>query len=160
MSLETKGFQELIDHLDGLAKVGETHGKQALQEAGDIVRRIEVDVAKHTHKKYSQKVGFNELKKYPIRNGKLGGKYLSVGIKTTQTKSQKKKDEANVKAGKSRPTHWDKVKGLFFNNYGFYHNKTGAYIAGSNWIDEAFDKSRDEAYEKVREVLEKGMDLK
>ena len=63
----------------------------------------------------------------------------------------------------------------YFNHYGFYHNawrkdgtaknrKSGKfsprYIAGSRWMDEAFDKSKDKAYRIMEEELLKEFNKK
>lgn len=149
----------MIDSLDKLAKVGDTHGKKALSKAGDKVKEIEVEVVKETHHKWSQDVGWKELKKYPVKVGKLGGKFINIGIRANVTSTQRKKDEKAKQMGDARPTHWDRIKGLWYNNYGFHHVKTGRYIAGSDWISRAYDNSVEEAYRIIREEMEKGMEL-
>lgn len=159
MGVKVKGMQEIIDQLDRMEKVGETHGKKALQKAGDYVKDIEVAVAQKTHNKYSDDVGWKELKRYPVKIGKQGGKYVNIGIRASVSGKQKKKEMADAKAGVKRATHWDKIKGLWFNNYGFFHNRTGEYVAGTDWIGKAYEKSVEGAYKKVREELEKGMGL-
>lgn len=159
MSVEVKGMQELIDALDKMEKVGDKTVNKALREAGDYVKDVEVKVAKSKHKKYSDDVGWKELKRYPIKMGKKGGKFVNIGIRASVSGNQKKKEIADAKAGVHRATHWDRIKGLFFNNYGFFHNRTGEYIAGSNWIGEAYENSIEEAYSKIREEIEKGLDL-
>lgn len=159
MGIKVKGMQEIIDQLDKMEKVGDTHGKKALQEAGDYVKEIEVQVAKTTHNKYSENVGWQELKRYPVKIGKQGGKFVNIGIRASVSGKQKKKEKADMDAGVSRATHWDKIKGLWFNNYGFFHNRTGEYVAGTDWIGKAYDRSVEGAYQRVREELEKGMEL-
>ena len=124
----------------------------------------EVKVAKKVHgigngKGYSEDIGWKELKRYPVKVGKRGGKFVNIGIRANVTATQKKKELADASAGVKRATHWDKVKGLWFNNYGFYHNKTGKYVAGSNWIETAYQNSVEGAYEKVREIIEKDLGL-
>lgn len=159
MAVQVKGMQELVDTLDNMLKVGDTTAKKALKEAGDYVKDVEVQVAKTKHNKYSEEVGYNELKRYPVKVGKKGGKFVNIGIRASVSGNQKKKEIADAKAGIKRATHWDKVKGLWYNNYGFYHNKTGRYIAGSNWIDTAYENSVEGAYAKIRENIEKDLGL-
>lgn len=157
MSVKVKGMQEMIDTLDKMLKVGDTHGKRALQEAGDYVKDIEVQVAKREHHKYSERVGYEELKRYPVKIGKSGGKFVNIGIRASVSGKQKKKEMADQKSGVLRATHWDKVKGLWYNNYGFFHNRTGEYVAGTDWMGKAYEKSVSGAYQKIREEIEKGL---
>lgn len=156
-------MQSLTDQLDRMAKVGDTHGKKALQEAGDYVKDVEVKVVKRVHvdknPKYSEDIGWKELKRYPVKVGKLGGKFVNIGIRANISGKQKQKENADAKAGVYRPTHWDKIKGLWFNNYGFFHNKTGNYIAGTNWIETAYDESVDGAYKIIKKNIEEGLGL-
>lgn len=159
MSVKVTGMQEIIDQLDKMAKVGDKHGAAALKKAGDHVKDIEQQVARRVHDRWSEDLGWKELKRYPVKIGKRGGKFINIGIRASVSPSQKKKEMQDAKSGVKRATHWERVKGLWYNNYGFFHNKTGTYIAGSNWIDEAYEKSVDGAYKKIREELEKGMGL-
>lgn len=158
MSVKVKGLREVNDYFDKISKVGEEPVKRALNKAGEEVRRIEIDVAQRTHCKYSEKIGYNELKKYPIRIGKMGSKYVSVGIRAKAPTGKQKAKEQKAKAnGVARATYWDRVKGLWYNNYGFYHNRTGKYITGSNWIDNAYEESVDKAFETIKDELMKGL---
>ena len=159
MAVEVKGMQELVDTLDKMLKVGDKTSKQALQKAGDYVKEKEVAVAKRTHNKYSENVGWQELKRYPVKMGRKGGKFVNIGIRASVSGKQKKKEMADAKAGIKRATHWDKIKGLWFAHYGFYHNRTGNYIAGSNWMDTAYDDSVEGAYKIIRENIEKDLGL-
>lgn len=158
MSVNVKGIQELIDYFD---KIGNTTvPKKALKKAGEHVRKVEVEVAKSSHSKYSRKnseSGYNHLKSFPPRI-KKGKGFVDIGLKD--------------KGGKS---NWSSIKGLYFNHYGFYHNgwhkdgtaenrikngvKRGKYIAGSRWMDNAYEKSSNKAYELLEEGLLEGLDL-
>lgn len=164
MALEVKGMQELVDTLDNMLKVGDKTSKEALQKAGDYVKDKEVTVAKRVHgrgngKGYSQDIGWKELKRYPVKMGKKGGKFVNIGIRASVSGTQKKKELADAKAGIKRATHYDKIKGLWFNHYGFYHNRTGEYVAGTNWMDSAYDDSVEGAYAIIREQIEKELGL-
>lgn len=163
MAVEVKGMQELIDALEQMQKVGDKTANKALREAGDYVKKVEVQVAKSKHptmpEGYSEDVGWKELKRYPVKIGKKGGKFVNIGIRANVSGKQKLKESKAAEAGVHRATHWDKIKGLWYNNYGFFHNKTGKYVAGSNWIEEAYDNSVKEAYSKIREEIEKGLGL-
>ena len=162
MALEVKGMQELVDTLDNMLKVGDKTSKEALQKAGDYVKDKEVAVAKRVHGKqnnkgYSQDVGWKELKRYPVKMSRKGNKFVDIGIRASVSGTQKKKELADAKAGVKRATHWDKIKGLWFNHYGFFHNRTGNYVAGSNWMDSAYEDSVEGAYSIIRENIEKDL---
>lgn len=130
----------------------------ALRAGAKVVKRKEVAVVKREHSKYSQNVGYKEIKSFPIRKRKSGSS-VDIGIKGRVTKARRRKDQANIANGVKRPTYWDRVKGIYFNNYGFYHNRTGQYIAGSNWLNKAYKESSDEAYLEVKKVVLEKMEL-
>ena len=156
MSVDVKGIQELIDYFD---KIGnKSVPKKALKKAGNHVREVEKRVAKSRHDKYSRRngeSGVNHLKSFPPRIRKNKG-FIDIGLKDTKAP-------------------WDSIKGLYFNHYGFYHNgwhkdgtaenrikngtKKGKYIAGSRWMDSAYEESREKAYELLEEGLLEGLDL-
>lgn len=159
MSLKVKGLQDVVDQLDRMGKVGDTHGKKALEQAGDHVKKVEIRVVRRTHNRYSEEVGWQELKRYPVKIGKKGGKFVNIGIRANVSAKQKKKEQKDANMGIKRATHWDKIKGLWFNNYGFFHNRTGDYIAGTDWITTAYEESVDEAFKIISDELEKGMGL-
>lgn len=122
MALKVQGMQSIIDQLDKMEKVGDKHCKKALEEAGNYVKDIEVEVAKRVHglengKRYSQDVGWKELKRYPVKLGRQGGRFVNIGIRATLTSAQKKKEDAAAKAGVKRATHWDKIKGLIYSSF-------------------------------------------
>lgn len=157
--LEVRGMKELLEKLNELSEAPEKAGKRALQKAGEHVKDVEVEVAKSEHNEYSQNVGWKELKKYGVKTKKSGSQVIDIGLRGKRTASQKKKDQSNKSAGVSRPTHWDRIKGLWYNNWGFYHNRTGKYVAGTNWIGKAYEKSSDKAYEIIRAEIIKEMGL-
>lgn len=156
MSVDIKGIQELIDYFD---KIGnKSVPKKALRKAGNHVREVEQQVARETHDEYSRKngaSGVNYLKSFPPRMRKNKG-YIDIGMKDSKAP-------------------WDSIRGLYFNHYGFYHNgwskegtaenrikngvKKGKYIAGSRWMDTAYEKSSKKAYELLEEGLLEGLDL-
>ena len=155
MSVDIKGIQELIDYFD---KIGNKKvPKNALKKAGQHVREVEVQVAKSTHRRYSRnnsESGANHIKSFPPRIRKGKG-FVDIGIK-------------------NKASNWDAIRGLYFNHYGFYHNgwqkegtaenrikngKQGKYIAGSRWMDTAYEKSSKKAYELLEEGLLEGLDL-
>lgn len=136
MSIDIKGFKELSDYFDKIGKVGEKPVNRALNAAGDKVKEIEVGVVRSTHHRYSTGAGSRELRKYPIVRGKGGNKIIKIGIK-------------------NKNVDFNKIRGLYFNNYGFYHNRTGRYITGSNWLGKAREKALPVAYKTIKEELMK-----
>lgn len=136
MSLQVKGMQDLIDYFDRQAKI--KISKDALRQAGNHVLEEEVKVAEEYHSKYARPLGYRHIKKFPIRNYH-GSAFIDIGLK--------------VKKGSGDSDEWTAIRGLYFNHYGFWHNRTGKYIVGSGWMDKAFDNSKDGAYE----ILERAM---
>lgn len=146
MSLQVKGMQDLIDYFD---KIQNTRApKKALRKAGDHVLEVERKVATREHHTYATGQGAKELKRSAIRSYKKQD-FVDIGIK-------------------NKDVDWSKVKGLYFNHYGFYHNGwskkgtaknrkkngvRGKYIAGSRWMDKAFDESKEQAYAILTEGL-------
>lgn len=141
-----------------MALEGEKVCQKALKVAGEEVRKIEVQTAIEKHNKYSEKIGYKEIKVLPMY-GPRNKKICPIGIRVRFTPKQATKQAKLKASGKYRATYWDKVKGLWYNNYGFYHNKTHNYVAGTDWIGVAFDKSQDKAYEIIQEELGKGLKL-
>lgn len=125
-------MQQLIDDFEQQTKVKVS--KNALKKAGEYVLGVEKQVAGGRHNKWARPAGVNNLKKFPIRSYR-GSAFIEIGIKGKKTKDAEK-----------RKTEWDAVRGLYYNHYGFFHNRTGKYVAGSRWMDTAFDKSEEQAY--------------
>lgn len=136
MSINIKGFKELSDYFDKIGKVADKPVNRALNAAGDEVKKIEDRVAKSEHHKYSTGAGRRELRKYPITRAKSGNKIIKIGIK-------------------NKNVDFNKIRGLYFNNYGFYHNRTGRYITGSNWLGKAREEALPVAYKTIKDELMK-----
>ena len=149
MAAKITGVQELVDYYDKLIDTKPT--KKSLRQAAKIVKTEEKKQAKEIHDTYSKDVGNKYVKQLPVKMYKTKG-YVHIGLKSTGGGSD-----------------WDKWKGLYFNHYGFYHNaykssktrknrirgntEACKYIAGSRWMDTAFEKSVDRAYDKMQKVL-------
>ena len=138
MNLQVKGIQELVDYFDKQSKL--KIGKKALKKAGLHVLKVERKVARRRHYRYSNKVGYKELKNFPLRN-KNGNVLVDIGIK-------------------GKKVDWQKIKGIYYNHYGFWHNKTGQYVAGSRWMDTAYVESVEGAYKIIAHELTKELDVK
>ena len=159
MSVEIIGMKELLNRLEKMEDGSKKAINPALREGGKIIKRKEVEVVKREHSKYSENVGYKEIKAFPIRTRKKSGASIDIGIKGRVSKATKRKDRENVQAKRPRPTYWDRIRGIYFNNYGFYHNRTGNYVAGSNWLGKAYDEGSDEAYLKVKKTMLEKMGL-
>lgn len=145
------GMQELVDRLEKMQSIGTKIGNKALNNGGNIVRKAEIEQAKK-HDKWSKGIGVNEIKKYRPKTSKSGKRVVDIGLKGSMSSNKKSNSD-------SRSTQFDKIRGLYFNNYGFYHNITGEYIAGSNWIGKAYEESADEAYEAIKNEILKELNL-
>lgn len=155
--LKIQGMQQLVDRLEKMEDAGKRASNVALKKAGEVVKAEQVEQAKKIHNKYSEHIGYNEIKKYQVKVGKTGKRTIDIGLKAPKNSKSKKKNSASTYT--TRTTHWDKIKGLVFNNYGFYHNRTGQYVAGSNWMGKAYDNSCDEAYRVMTNEIIKELGL-
>lgn len=164
MSIRVLGTKELLAKLQQISDAPQKCSKKALTKAGTHMRKVQVEEAKKEHNKYSEHVGYNEIKKYGVKT-KGSRQYIDIGLRAKMSakkkmEEDKRKKEALAKGDKkARVTHWDKVKGLYFNHYGFFHNLTGEYVAGSGWMDNAYDKGSFEAYKIIADVLRSEMGL-
>lgn len=145
MSLKIKGLQELIDDFEKQTKVKVS--KNALKKAGDYVLEVEKKTAGSEHDTWARPMGVNHLKKFPVRSYR-GSAFIDIGIKGKKQKN----------AG-DRKTEWDAVRGLYYNHYGFFHNRTGKYVAGSRWMDKAFESSEETAFKILSEEMLKELKL-
>lgn len=148
MSMKVSGMQELIDHFDKMNNLKAP--KKALVEAGKHIKEVEQKTALEKHKKYSKNIGNKYIKAFPVRSYKKS-LFIDIGLRSAGAGAE-----------------WDKIKGLYFNHYGFYHNgwnnegtrenrikngRTGKYIAGSRWLDTAFERGKEKAYKIIEEEL-------
>ena len=161
--LNTKGMQELIKRLEKMQNLSDEQMDKALIEGAKIVKKVEVDTVKKLHHEYSEDVGWKEIQTFKVKRRRNGARIIQTGVRAKRSKGKKPAENRGKapKSGFSRPrdTHWNKIRGLWFANYGFYHNKTGNYIAGTNWIGKSYEDSKDKAYDNIRRVVLKEMDL-
>lgn len=150
MPLVIKGYQEIIDDLDQLNLITKIPADNALAQAGEVVKKAQIAAANRNHGPYSEDVGNKEIKRYNVKiNRATGNKFVSIGLKG--------KGSGSSGSSKDRSTQWGKVRGLWFNNYGFMNARTGTYVAGSDWMGEAYDNSVDKAYETIKNNLLDGL---
>lgn len=151
-SLKAKGIDELIKKLENMQKAPDKVVDKALKAAAEIVKETEIATVKKLHNKYSEDIGYKEIKTFSVKRTKTGAKIIQTGIRGSQNKKRR--------AAKGRRSdHWSRIRGLWFNNFGFYNEKTGKYVAGSNWIGKSFEDCKDKAYEKMKEVVLRELDL-
>ena len=151
-------MKELMKKLEQMQDGNKKALNPALRAGGKIIKKKEVEVVKRENHEYSEEVGWKEIKTFPIRTRKKGSS-IDIGIKGRVSKATKRKDKENILANRPRPTYWDRVRGIYFNNFGFYHNRTGEYVAGTDWMGKAYKESSDEAYGKIRKTLLEKMGL-
>ena len=135
--LKIYGMNELLNKLEKMKLAPNKVAKRALKKAGKHVLDVQKDVAGKEHHKYATGAGKSGL-----------------NLKTGTSRKN-----AVVDVGITNKSNWDQVKGLYFNNYGFYHNRTGRYVAGSQWITTAYKQSAKGAYQIVKDELVKELDL-
>ena len=135
--LKIYGMNELLNKLERMQLAPNKIAKKALKEAGNHVLESQIKVARTVHKKYSTGAGVKELN---VQASTFAGNHV-------------------VDVGINSKSNWDKVKGLYFNHYGFYNKRTGTYVAGSGWINIAYKQSVKGAYTIVKNELLKELDL-
>ncbi|MFA5305986.1 MAG: HK97-gp10 family putative phage morphogenesis protein [Candidatus Babeliales bacterium] len=130
IELETDGFQEMIDALDNMGKEGETVFKKALNEgAKPVLDAMKRKVYSVLHKRTGELQ--RNIKIGTVRKLKSGVYSQIVGIS--------KGDITKAFYGK-------------FSEYGSSHEPARP------WIRPAFDESKDEAYQKIEEVVFNGIE--
>jgi len=153
MQLKLEGMDELLNRLQNISDAPQKVMNKALEEGGDIVLKKEKEVAVRIHK---SKVGVTVLKKLKVKKRKNGkGSYIDVGLRANATNSK----SSGYGNSRKRATEWDKARGLWFNNWGFFHNFTGKYVSGSNWIQTAYDEIVEGAHNAIKGEILKAMDL-
>ncbi|OSA88812.1 hypothetical protein [Clostridium sp. ZS2] len=131
MSLQIKGINNLLKKIDNLSKI----------ESEKIVIEVAQDMAKAIQEKASVfSENANEIKAFKPR--KVGNStFIDVGLKSSES-------------------DWDKIKSLYFQNYGFYnygwHFKGQLYIDNHKmWFDETVKSKENECKNKLKQELKK-----
>lgn len=138
MKLEVLGMEELIDKLNKYHEAPKKAGNTALKNAAEVMLKGERETLLRMHKKdRSTGKGAANLKVGGIKTYASGSKFVGIGF------TKEKMSGAN----------WDDIKGAYFNNYGWYNNRGGKYVAGSNWMGVAFENSHNECYRIIKDSL-------
>ncbi|NFT93930.1 hypothetical protein FDF86_16495 [Clostridium botulinum] len=127
MSIQIKGINNLINRIGKLSNI-ETE-KAVISVAKDIEKAV-----KEKASTFSDNA--DEIKAFePKKFGK--STYIHVGLKSSES-------------------DWDKIKGMYFNNYG-YHPRGGATFVDSHimWFDETVQAKEDEIKAKLKNELKK-----
>lgn len=131
MPIEIKGIDNLLKRLNKLSNI-ET--KEAVIEvAGDMQKAIQEKASN-----FSQNA--DEIKAFEPRTYGNGNTYVDVGLKSSDS-------------------DWEKIKGLYFQNYGFYNHgwnfiNTHPYIDNHlMWFDEAVQGAENDCKSKLKAKL-------
>lgn len=133
-----QGFDTLVNKLETLGKAGNRIANKALKEgAKAIVNQQKLDGPKHKGGPANGKPihGADALKVGRIVTAKSKNKYVQIGI-----------TDSNV---------WEYAKGVYFQHHGFYNHISKKYVAGSQWMDKSFEKSKKKAANILINYLEK-----
>lgn len=126
-----EGLDNLLDDLGRLGDVGKKVGKKAVQNASKIVLNQQ---KKDAPRSDDEEHGADKLKVTQIKTYKTGTCVGKIGI-----------DSSN----------WEDTKGLWFQNFGFEHYKSGKRVEPHvGWMRQSFDKVKEETYKSIEnEVL-------
>lgn len=131
MAIELKGIDNLLKRLNKLSNI-ET--KEAVIEVAKDMQKAIKDKAST----FSDNA--DEIKAFEPRTYANGSSYVDIGIKSSDS-------------------DWDKIKGLYFQNYGFYNSgwnfkNTHPYIDNHIlWFNEAIQSIENECKSKLKVKL-------
>lgn len=126
MAIEIKGIDSLLKRLNKLSNI----------ETKEAVLEVAKDMQKAIQDKASIfSSNSDEIKAFEPRTYTNGSSYIDVGLKSSDS-------------------DWDKIKGLYFNNYGF-HPRGGATYVDKHlmWFDEAVQSAENECKSKLKAKL-------
>lgn len=138
-----QGIDSLVDKLETMGRAGKTAANKALREAGAvIVKQQQIDGPRHKGGPANgkNKHGADALKVGKIRTAKASkNKYVQIGITDREV--------------------WEYAKGVYFQHHGFYNHRTKRYVAGSQWFNKSFEKSKNRAASILKQALERELKL-
>lgn len=139
MKVEVIGMSELVDKLNKYHDAPNRVANKALREAGKAMLEHEKSTLKRMHSKdRSTGKGAANLKVSNIKTYSSGNKYVGVGF---------------TKDMMGGSDNWKNIKGAYFNNFGFYNNRGGKYVAGSNWLGVAYENGSNECYNIIKNMI-------
>lgn len=128
MSMELSGFDELIDKLDKLENVGDKVKRTAVKKGAEIVLKHFKNSAPADTRNSRRSLKVTSTKKF-----KNGDTWSQVGI-----------DRSN----------WNKTKGLYFQNYGYVHKRSGKKINKHvGWVSKEFKKVEGQASKVIEQEV-------
>lgn len=128
MSMELSGFDELIDKLDKLENVGDKVKRTAVKKGAEIVLKHFKNSAPADTRNSRRSLKVTSTKKF-----KNGDTWSQVGI-----------DRSN----------WCKTKGLYFQNYGYVHKRSGKKINKHvGWVSKEFKKVEGQASKVIEQEV-------
>lgn len=136
MSMDLKGFDELVNDLNNLGSIGSKIGRKAVEEGAKVV--------------------LDQQKKDAPRSddGDNGADKLDV----VQIKKYSKSGTVVAKIGISSE-NWEDTKSLYFQHYGYEHYKSGNRVeVHLGWINDSFKNCKDKASEIMMDYASKEMD--
>lgn len=137
MAVNFSGFDELMNDLKNLGNVGNKIGRQAVQEGAQIVLKQQKSDAPrdaNSNNHGSDELNIAKIKKY----AKSGTVVARIGITSE---------------------NWEKVKGLYFNHYGFEHHISGKFVAPHvGWMNDSFKKCKEKAAKTMLDIASSEID--
>ena len=135
-TFEVRGMSELIDKLNKYHDSPNRVGNKALREAAEVMLESEKSTLLSMHKKdRATGKGAKSLKVGKVKAYPSGSRFVGVGFT------------------KDMMGEWDDIKGAYMQHYGYYEHRSGKYMAGSNWLGVAFDKSSNSCYNTIKAVM-------
>lgn len=137
------GLDNLIGKLETMGRAGSNAANKGLKKAGKIiVNQQKLDAPRH---------------KGGPANGKSkhGGDALKVGSVRTAKASKNK----YVQIGIVDSAVWEYAKGVYFQHHGFYNHISKRYVAGSQWFNTSFEKSKKAAAAVLMKCLKEELKL-
>lgn len=130
MAIEIKGINNLINRLNKLSNI----------ETKEIIIEVSKDMQEAIKEKASNfSQNSDEIKAFEARSYANGSTYIDVGLKSSDS-------------------DWERIKGLYFQNYGF--NDYGWHFSGQYhitnhlmWFDEAVQSATGDCKSKLKAKL-------
>lgn len=125
--MNVKGLDDLLSKLDRLGNVGQKVGKKAVRSGLNIIlKQQKIDAPKYTGNS-AKKLRVTKVKQY--KGGTVWG---ATGINSK---------------------NWEECKSLFFQHYGYIHNRSGKKIKlHVGWMTDAFEKAKNKAQAEMIKI--------
>lgn len=133
MAVKVDGLNDIFSVVDNLGEVGKKAGRKAIKSGLDeALVQIKKDAPNDTGG------GSRKLSTQYIRANKNGSAWGACGIGSK---------------------NWEDTKHLYFQHYGYIHNKSGKQVtAHVGWMDKSFKRVQKKAEDKMMNVLSSEID--